>query len=147
MTLLDLIRKIKSGLEEALKIYKFPAQYSQAQTPNVFALTLPNGNVLEKKLYPLVMVEVTGATHNAQMQIATLLLTLGTYKENGGGAVDNLILAEAVKNWLTTHKLIGAASMLPDFEFMMVESDSDEFVFSQILVNYKILKMEENYLR
>ena len=147
MTLLDLIKKIKTGLEDALKTYKFPAQYSQAQTPNVFALSLPTGNVLEKKLYPLVMIEATGATHNAQIQIATLLLTLGTYKENGGGAVDNLIMAEAVQNWLTTHKLLGAASMLPDFEFMAVESDSDEFIFSQLLVNYKILKMEENYLR
>ena len=146
MTALDLIADLKNGLQQAAAHFKFPAQYAEPQGVKVFAHSMPLGDILDEKLYPLILLELQGINHSAESAVATILITVGTYKENGGGVEDNLILAEDVQEYLTTHKLINAASLLPDLDFWVAESTTDEFFFSQILAQYRIMKLSNNYL-
>lgn len=147
MTVLDLIEDLRAGLAAASKKFKFPAQYTEAlQNVKVFSHCLPMSDVLDTKLYPLILLELQGVSHSAQSAVATILFTIGTYKENGGGVVDNLILAQEVQNFLLVNKLIGGAAMNPAFDFFTVESSSDEFFFSQLLCEYRITKLRNDYL-
>ena len=147
MTALDLVADLRAGLEKAAKHFKFPAQYAEPQGVKVFAHSMPLGDILDEKLYPLILIELQGINHSANSAVATILFTVGTYKENGvGGMEDNLLLAQEVTNFLLKNKLIGAASLLPDFDFWVAESTTDEFFFSQILAQYRIMKLSNNYL-
>jgi len=148
MTSIDLIFALRESLQEHLKSYKFPAQSGALSKINVHSLKLPNQNVLDGNLYPLVFLEFVGSQDYAQQSIAQILITCGTYSTDNlaGGLMDLTILTQAVKNFLLTHKLIGSFSLQYPVDTMFAESDSADFYFSQTLAEYKGFTVQNNYL-
>ena len=150
MTALDLIFELREKLAEAMSKFKLPAQQAPPQQVKVYALKLPSEDVLEVSLYPCICIELVNITDNAPVEIseAQLLLTVGNYATNNSstGVQDNLNILEAVRQFLLRNKLIGAASLQYPLESFVVESTADDFCFSQILCQYKIFSVTNNYL-
>lgn len=148
MTVLDLINELQKSLSEHLKNLKLPAQSETPKTPKVFALKLPTTNVLDGNLYPLAVLEFAGSSDDAQQSLTQLLITCGVYAtaESQNGAEDLIILTEAVKQYLLTHKLIKSFSLQYPLEVVPVESDNENFFFAQILATYKGFTTANNYI-
>lgn len=150
MTPLDLIFELEKKLAAELSKFQLPAQNSPPQQVKVYALKLPNENVLNPSLYPCVVLELVGTTDDAPNEPSTaqLLLTVGNYATYNSinGAQDNLNILEAARQFLLTHQLIGGASLQYPLESLVVESTAEDFFFSQILATYKIFSIENNYL-
>lgn len=148
MNELDLILELQRQLAEHLKSYKFPAQSGALSKINVHSLKLPNPNVLDSNLYPLVFLEIVGSQDDAQQSLTQILITCGTYSTDNlaGGLMDLTILTQAVKNFLLTHKLIGSFSLQYPVDTMFTEADSADFYFSQTLAEYKGFTVQNNFL-
>lgn len=139
MTALDLIKNLREELSNALADLKMAAQYQPRKKIGVYALTLPTDDVLDSAIYPLILIELAGTHRTQENTIAEVLITLGTYKEeSGGGVEDNVIMAQAVQAHLAKTRFIGAAVIQPEMHWQMVETDGADFTFSQILAEYKI---------
>ena len=147
MTPYDLICDLRCGLAEHLKSYKLPPQNGQPRPIKVMALKMP-ANPLDEKLYPLVFIELNGVQDNADKSIAQVLISVGTYSTDEliNGQVDLLNIMQEVRMYLLTHQLIGAASINYPLSSIVVESDSAEFFFAQIVAEYRIGAPTKTYL-
>ena len=147
MTPYDLICDLRCGLAEHLKSYKLPPQNGQPRPIKVMALKLP-ANPLDEKLYPLVFIELNGVQDNAEKSIVQVLITVGTYSTDEliNGQIDLLHIMEEVRRYLLTHQLVANGILNFPLSSIVVESDSAEFFFAQIVAEYNMGAPTKTYL-
>lgn len=148
-TPLDLLNALADELREVAKDEKFIAQYQDARKLNVYIQSVPTNEFQSDQFYPLLCVEFISLEDEVTDSVASVLLTLGTYKgERSDGWRDHLNLLEGVRQYLLTHEIIGKRFPLQFPIYTgLVEPSSENFMFSNIFLQYRIGKPARSYCR
>ena len=148
-TPLDLLNAVADTLREIANDEKFIAQYQESRKLNIFVQSVPTNEFQSEQFYPLLAVELISIEDEVTDSVASVLLTLGTYKgERSDGWRDHLNLLEMVRQCILTHEIIGKRFPLQFPVYLgVVEPSSENFMFSNIFLQYRIGKPAKDYCR
>lgn len=152
-TPLDLLNCLADELREATKNFKFVAQYQPDKKISIYIQAIPKVEFESQTFYPLICVELLNVEDHLEdgvkTSIASVLLTVGTYQgERTDGWRDHLNLIEYVRQFVLTHEVLGKRFPLLYPTYLgLVEPRSDNFLFSNIFVQYLVGSPSSSYCR
>lgn len=145
MTAIDLLENLVSGLRSAVRGLKYPAQYQENKAVTVYLQSIPVAEHDTDTFYPLVLIELLGIEDDVEKSTASILITIITYDSDGRGYYDNLNIAERVRRWILTNRLLESEALELPLTFGVVEKTKDDFWASNFLAIYQLMQPDSNY--
>jgi len=145
MTAIELLESLASGLRSAVKGLKYPAQYQENKAVTVYLQSIPVAEHETDTFYPLILIELLGIEDDVEKSTASILITIITYDSDGRGFYDNFNIAERVRRWILTNRLLESFALEVPLTFGVVEKTEDDFWASNFLATYQLMQPDSNY--
>ena len=148
MTPLKLLQTLQKSLQSATQNFKYGAQHQDAKKISVYLGRLPAQNFETDNFYPMVLVELFGVDEDVEESIAQVLISIWTYAglENEG-YIELLNISENIRKFLLENKILDGEFLLQlPLSFGVAETDSDNFICGNFLVEYRGFVYDNNYL-
>lgn len=158
MTSVDLMEELAAEVRDAVKNFKFPAEYQAAKKISVYLFDLPTENFRDQTYYPMILIEhPTTTAREDDKLIAEIVLTFGIYQgeaavgnakeiqgdegfvDCGDGWKDLENLSECVLARLLKKKFIGKKYRREGpAVWVRSEYQGDRFLFGFLTLNYEL---------